>query len=111
MKKLLALLLLAPLAYSEVYTFECKGKKIGTISSLVINTDKKFISVNGGKMHENWQENESKVGAYMYLPGGAFKHMEFNKITGRLESSFYCADGSCVESSYYTCNAAKPLMP
>ena len=74
MKKLLALLLLAPLAYSEVYTFECKDKKIGTISSLVINTDKKFISVNGGKMHENWQENESKVGAYMYLPGGAFKH-------------------------------------
>ena len=49
-EKTLALLLLAPLAYSEVYTFECKDKKIGTIISLLINTDKKFISVNGGKI-------------------------------------------------------------
>ena len=111
MKKLLALLLLSPLAYSDIYTFECKDEKIGTISSLVINTDKKFISLNGGKMNENWQENESKVAAYMYLWSGAFKYNEFNKVTGRLESTFICADETCADSSYYTCSAVKPLMP
>ena len=105
MKKLFLLLLLSPLAYSDVYTFSCKldeGENL--ITSIKIDTSKKYIELHGHTRFDNhWNETDTLVKAW----NDTYYNLELNKITGRAQQAYGARD----VIAYYTCEAVKPLMP
>ena len=108
MRRLLALLLLTPIAYSEIYYFSCAVDESNVVASIKIDTDKKYIELGGStKFSKSYEETETILRAWNQT--GIANMFEVNKITGRARQ-VYSVD-SASETYNYTCRAAKPLMP
>jgi hypothetical protein len=93
MKKLIALLLLSPLAYAEEETFVCDDmknleEKIPT--SLLVNTKDKYLIFDNDR-YEFWHYTETSISAIhknnASLVGEVIKKVEIDKISGWVESS------------------------
>jgi hypothetical protein len=119
MKKLFALLLLAPIMYAKEYNFKCTSvKKLNvTTGPLTINTKEKYIIFSGSRKYlDDWKETEVSIEAKRLSESGSSKEggtLTFDKITGYLtwyEFSDIPSD-PYVEYSYYNCVPTKRLMP
>ncbi|MDB3996855.1 hypothetical protein N9458_02385 [Gammaproteobacteria bacterium] len=104
MKKFLALLLISPLTYAEVYTFICVVKDENQeIATIIIDTEKKYIQLGGIVFKTNYNDETTVISASMDDIS-----MSFNKITGiakqvRVNGYPYVYE--------YSCRPAKPLIP
>ena len=108
MKRLLALLLLTPIAYSEIYYFSCAVDESNVVASIKIDTDKKYIELGGStKFSKSYEETETILRAWNET--SIANMFELNKITARAKQ-VYAKDGYS-EAYDYTCKAVIPLMP
>lgn len=106
MKRILLLLLLSPLTYAEVYTFACKVDEIGSLTSIIIDTDKKYIQLGTGTVFNRaFIDTDSSVHAFYKDTGNLFT---FNKITGQASQVWDINKNT--DPIYYTCKRAEPLM-
>ena len=107
MRKILLLLLLSPLTYAEVYTFACKVDGTDSLTSIIIDTDRKYIQLGSSTMFNRAFINaDSSVHAFYGDTGNLFT---FNKITGQASQVWDYAKK--LDPIYYTCKRAEPLMP
>jgi hypothetical protein len=115
MNKLLALLILSPLAYAEKYHFTCENKNLKeTNTSLVIDTDKKYIEFGNVLIVDEFTETASEInGSYSYKDENkilVFKtYYSFNKITGIFNTVNTSESAKFFQE--YLCIKVIPLIP
>jgi uncharacterized protein YxeA len=108
MKRLLALLLLIPIAYSEVYYFSCAIDDSNIVASIKVDTDKKYMQLGDyTKFSKSYDETETSITAWN--EDGIANYFRINKITGRAEQVY--SHNGVSETYDYTCKAVIPLMP
>ena len=89
MKKLLFILLLVPILEAKEYTFSCEYEKYqgSSTKSMLVNTNEKYILLNGLKYADEWKENEATVSASMRYTTTVINTLKLDKITGKMKKS------------------------
>tara|TARA_B100000767_G_scaffold51672_1_gene47101 strand:+ start:676 stop:1032 length:357 start_codon:yes stop_codon:yes gene_type:complete len=118
MKKLLALLLLSPLAYSLDYVFVCTTEE-GKTTSVLINTGEKFIKLGQLKFDDDWKKDDIDIKVIennIYENENAI--VEFNTVTGNMTQILFKKGktGETLEDNFlnqyrYSCKPASRLIP
>jgi hypothetical protein len=118
MKKLLALLLLSPIAYSQDYVFVCITEE-GETTSVLINTQEKFIKLGEIKFDDDWKREDIDIIA---IENNIYKNenaiIEFNTVTGGMKQTLFKKGktGEKLEDNFliqyrYSCKPASRLIP
>tara|TARA_B100001093_G_C26499395_1_gene872606 strand:- start:280 stop:639 length:360 start_codon:yes stop_codon:yes gene_type:complete len=119
MKKLLALLFLSPLTYSQEYVFACETDP-NTIATVVINTKEKFITLGKAKFDSAWEKDDITITALSDFYKDQYAVIVFNTVTGEMSQTFYKKlaepNGETMQELYinqynYTCKPASRLIP
>ena len=108
MKKLLALVLLSPLAYSEIYYFKCMVMSGTAYDMIKIDTDKKQF-IHDKKYLTDYEENELEIVAYDKNALNTDKYI-LDKLDGKLEHRMQVLFPVRSKSEFYWCKKTKPFM-
>ena len=120
MKKLLALLFLSPLAYSQEYVFACETDTTNTIATVVINTKEKFITLGKAKFDSAWEKDDITITALSDFYKDQYAVIVFNTVTGEMSQTFYKKlaepNGETMQELYinqynYICKPVSRLIP
>ena len=120
MKKLLALLFLSPLAYSQEYVFACETDE-KTIATVVINTKEEFITLGSLRFDDQWTKEDIMITA---VENNAYENenaiIRFYTVTGEMEQMIFKkgtgADGETAGDLFinqynYLCKPTSRLIP
>ena len=118
MNKLLALLLLSPLAYSQDYVFVCTTEE-GKTTSVLINTQEKFIKLGQLKFDDDWKKDDIDI---KVIENNIYENqhamIEFNTVTGDMKQLLFKKGkkgetliDNLLYQHRYSCKPASRLIP
>jgi len=116
-KKILFLLLLSPVAYSQEYVFVCVAEETEATATVVINTKEEFITLGLFKFDDGWKKEDINI---TVIKNNIYENknavIEFNTVTGAMSQTLFKKGQGNIEDLYefqynYLCQPASRLIP